>query len=54
MRIDLSAAHLWDITAVGALDDVVTRMRRHGIAVETIGLNRASAVLVDRHAPGIG
>ena len=54
VRIDLSAAHLWDITAVGALDDVVTRMRRHGIAVETIGLNRASAVLVDRHAPGIG
>jgi len=25
-------------------------MRRHGIAVEVVGLNAASAVLVDRHA----
>ncbi|MBH2000394.1 MAG: SulP family inorganic anion transporter [Sphingomonadaceae bacterium] len=53
-RIDLSAAHLWDITAVGALEDVVTKMRRHGMAVELIGLNEASAVLIDRHAPLIG
>jgi SulP family sulfate permease len=51
VRIDLTQAHLWDITAVGALEDVVTRMRRHGIAVELIGLNEASAILVDRHAP---
>ena len=49
--IDLTAAHLWDITAVGALEDVVTKLRRHGAAVELIGLNEASAVLVDRHAP---
>ncbi|MBH1992790.1 MAG: SulP family inorganic anion transporter [Sphingomonadaceae bacterium] len=53
-RIDLSAAHLWDITAVGALEDVVTKMRRHGMVVELIGLNEASAVLIDRHAPLIG
>ena len=52
--IDLSAAHLWDVTAVGALEGVVTRMRRHGIIVELIGMNEASAVLVDRHAPLIG
>ena len=51
VRIDLTAAHLWDVTAVGALEDIVTRMRRRGIAVELIGLNRASALLVDRHAP---
>ncbi len=50
-RIDLTAAHLWDVTAVGALEDVVTKMRRHGMTVELIGLNEASAVLVDRHAP---
>jgi SulP family sulfate permease len=49
--IDLTAAHLWDITAVGALDTVVAKMRRHGIAVDVIGLNEASAILVDRHAP---
>ncbi|KQM19407.1 SulP family inorganic anion transporter [Novosphingobium sp. Leaf2] len=51
VRIDLTAAHLWDVTAVGALEDVVTKMRAHGIAVDLIGMNQASAVLVDRHAP---
>ena len=51
VTIDLTAAHLWDVTAVGALEDVVTRMRRHGLAVQVIGMNEASAVLVDRHAP---
>ena len=51
VRIDLTAAHLWDITAVAALDDVVSKMRAHGIAVEVAGLNAASSVLVDRHAP---
>lgn len=51
VRIDLTAAHLWDITAVGALEEVVTKMRRHGTVVELIGLNQASAILVDRHAP---
>lgn len=50
-RIDLTGAHLWDVTAVGALEDVVARMRAHGIAVEVVGLNAASSVLVDRHAP---
>ncbi len=54
VRIDLTAAHLWDVTAVGTLDDVVAKLRRHGIAVEVIGLNRASAILVDRHAPLLG
>jgi SulP family sulfate permease len=52
-RIDLTGAHLWDITAVGALNDVVAVMRRHGMAVELVGLNEASAVLVDRHAPAM-
>ncbi|WP_257558314.1 SulP family inorganic anion transporter [Sphingobium sp. CFD-2] len=53
VRIDLTASHLWDITAVGALEEVVTRMRRHGIAVEVIGLNQASSILVDRLAPTV-
>lgn len=51
VRIDLTAAHLWDVTAVAALEGVVAKLRRHGIAVEVVGLNAASAVLVDRHAP---
>jgi SulP family sulfate permease len=50
ITIDLTAAHLWDVTAVGALEDVVTKLRRHGAHVDVIGLNQASAILVDRHA----
>jgi SulP family sulfate permease len=50
-RIDLTAAHLWDITAVAALEDVASTMRRHGMLVDVVGLNEASAILVDRHAP---
>ncbi|MDX1800444.1 MAG: SulP family inorganic anion transporter, partial [Marinobacter sp.] len=41
--IDLSRAHFWDITAVGALDKVVLKFRREGADVEVIGLNEASA-----------
>lgn len=53
VRIDLSASHLWDITAVGALEEVVTKMRHHGLAVEVTGMNQASAILVDRLAPAV-
>jgi SulP family sulfate permease len=48
VRIDLSQAHFWDLTAVGALEGVVLRLRREGIGVEVTGLNEASATLVDR------
>ncbi|WP_293865145.1 SulP family inorganic anion transporter [uncultured Alsobacter sp.] len=48
--IDVGAAHFWDISAVGALDRLVLKARRHGHAVEVIGLNAASATLVDRFA----
>lgn len=48
--IDVSAAHFWDISGVGALDKVVARLRREGCAVEVIGYNRASADIVDRYA----
>jgi SulP family sulfate permease len=39
------------VEAVGALEDVASTMRRHGMSVEVIGLNEASAILMDRHAP---
>ena len=48
--IDLSRAHFWDITAVGALDKVVLKFRREGTEVEVLGLNEASATIVDRYA----
>jgi SulP family sulfate permease len=46
--IDLSAAHFWDITAIGALDRVVLKLRHQGVAVEVEGLNAASASMVER------
>ncbi|WP_282111288.1 SulP family inorganic anion transporter [Shewanella algicola] len=48
VTIDLSLAHFWDITAVSALDKVVIKFRRDGTEVELIGLNEASATIVDK------
>ncbi len=48
--IDVGRAHLWDITAVGALDKVVIKFRRAGVEVEVRGFNEASADMVDRFA----
>lgn len=50
VRIDVSRAHFWDITAVSALDKVVMKFKREGTEVEVVGLNEASATLVDRFA----
>jgi SulP family sulfate permease len=50
VSIDVSAAHFWDISAVGALDKIVARLRRDGKSVDVTGYNRASADLVDRFA----
>ncbi|EGM76185.1 sulfate permease-like transporter, MFS superfamily [Rheinheimera sp. A13L] len=50
VRIDLSKAHFWDITAISSLDKVVIKFRREGTEVELIGLNEASATLVDKFA----
>ncbi|WP_043519012.1 SulP family inorganic anion transporter [Achromobacter arsenitoxydans] len=48
--IDLSAAHFWDISAVGELDKATFRLRRAGRQVEVVGLNEASATLIGRYA----
>ncbi|MEB1611120.1 SulP family inorganic anion transporter [Xanthomonas campestris pv. campestris] len=50
VRIDVSRAHFWDITAVSALDKVVIKFRREGTDVDVVGLNEASATMVDRFA----
>ena len=46
--IDLHRAHFWDITSVTVLDKVVLKFRREGAEVELIGLNEASATIIDR------
>jgi SulP family sulfate permease len=48
--IDVSGAHFWDISGVGALDKIVARLRRDGREVDVVGYNRASADLIDRFA----
>ena len=50
VRIDVSRAHFWDITAISALDRVVIKFRREATAVEVIGIDEASATLVDKFA----
>lgn len=50
VRIDVSRTHFWDITAVSALDRVVLKFRREGTEVEVVGLNEASATMVDKFA----
>ncbi len=46
--IDVSRAHIWDISSVTAVDMVVLKFRREGAEVQLIGLNEASETLVDR------
>lgn len=50
VRIDVSHAHFWDITAISALDKVVLKFKRQGKLVDVVGLNEASATLVDQYA----
>ena len=48
--IDVSAAHIWDISSVQALDMAVLKFRRDGAEVEITGMNEASETLMDRLA----
>ena len=45
--INLTHAHLWDQGAIAALDKVMIKFRRSGADVELIGLNEASATLLE-------
>ncbi len=48
VTIDVSNAHFWDLSAVGALDKVVLKFRREGTAVYLLGMNEASKTIVDQ------
>ncbi len=50
VRIDLTDAHIWDLTGVNAVDQVVLKFRRAGIAVDVVGLNEASTTIMDKLA----
>ncbi|MEL6425643.1 MAG: SulP family inorganic anion transporter [Pseudomonadota bacterium] len=48
--IDVSRAHIWDISSVAALDMIVLKFRREGADVEIVGMNKASETIVDKLA----
>jgi SulP family sulfate permease len=48
VTIDLTAAHIWDLSSVAAIDMAVLKFRRDGAEVELKGINDASRTLVDK------
>jgi sulfate permease, SulP family len=48
--IDVSRAHIWDISSVQALDMAILKFRRDGAEVDVIGMNAASETIVDKLA----
>lgn len=46
--IDVTHSHFWDLTSVGALDMVVLKFRREGTEVEILGMNEATATIVNK------
>jgi SulP family sulfate permease len=50
VTIDVSQAHIWDISSVQALDMVILKFRREGAEVQLVGMNEASETMVDKLA----
>ncbi len=48
--LDLSNAHLWDDSAVGAIDKVVIKYHQNGVLVNLKGLNTESKKLIEKLA----
>ncbi|MGB1157007.1 MAG: SulP family inorganic anion transporter [Alphaproteobacteria bacterium] len=46
VTIDVSRAHIWDLSSVHALDMTQLKFRRDGAEVEVLGMNEASETLV--------
>ena len=50
VEIDLSNAHVWDDSAVGAIDKVVMKFRQNDKTVKLSGVNQDSTQLIDKLA----
>jgi hypothetical protein len=48
--IDMSRAHLWDTSAVAALDAITMKYAAHGVRVDIVGMNAPSTRLHDAHS----
>jgi sulfate permease, SulP family len=45
--IDLTHAHIWDISSVASIDKAVLKFRKAGVDVSLSGMNEASETIVD-------
>jgi SulP family sulfate permease len=50
VTLDLTNAHIWDDSAVGAIDKVVIKYHQNGVKVHLIGLNTESDKLIEKLA----
>lgn len=48
VEIDLTQAHIWDITSVNMLANVVAKFEANHVQVELVGVNQASSTLIDK------
>ena len=48
ITIDMSAAHIWDQSGVGALNQLIRKLQQGGSQVEVVGLNKESLDLFER------
>jgi SulP family sulfate permease len=48
ITIDMSAAHIWDQSGVGALNQLIRKLQQGGSEVEVLGLNQESLDLFER------
>ncbi|MBU9723662.1 MULTISPECIES: SulP family inorganic anion transporter [Bacillaceae] len=46
--LDFTHAHIWDDSAVAAMEKIITKFEDNGTDVEVTGLNEASTLLVDK------
>ncbi|MEK5175197.1 STAS domain-containing protein [Heyndrickxia sp. FSL W8-0496] len=48
--INLTNTHIWDDSAVGAIDKIVLKYRKKNKHVKIVGLNQPSSALMDKLA----
>lgn len=47
--IDLTHAHIWDVTSVAMLDSVIAKFQKNAVNVNVCGLNEASTNMIDKY-----
>ncbi|MFB1051206.1 SulP family inorganic anion transporter [Paraliobacillus sp. JSM ZJ581] len=50
VELDFSQTHIWDDSAVGAIDKIVLKYKENGKMVTIVGLNQESSTLIERRA----